>query len=54
MLFGRYGVHTNGTVCVLCTLYDLFKLVETRADLTDFLRRRIVAADVDENPFLQE
>ncbi len=41
-----------GAFVFLCTTFDLFTLLEHRGNLAEFCRARIVAADVDENPFL--
>jgi hypothetical protein len=43
-----------GAFVFLCTTYGLFRLMEERADLLEYCRKRITAADVDENPFLRE
>jgi hypothetical protein len=44
---------TAGAFVFGCTLFHVFRVLEERGDLREFCRQRIVAADVDENPFVQ-
>lgn len=43
-----------GAFVFLCTVFQLFQLMESKGDLLEFCRRRITAADVDKNHYLND
>jgi hypothetical protein len=40
-------------VVILCTLQEIVNLLEIEGDLCDFIRKKVQAAIVDRNPFLE-